>query len=131
MREILFRGKRVDNGEWICGNLTVWSDGSASIDECRSCNSPLYAVIPETVGQFTELTDKNGERIFDGDIGKGFNMLHPDRNIYQVVYEDNGFYYCDEDEVAWHPEHIQNFEVIGNIHENPELLKGEENKNER
>ena len=57
MREYLFHGKRVDNGEWVEGNLTVWPDGSASIDNGPTVTSPLYAVIPESVGQYTGMNE--------------------------------------------------------------------------
>jgi hypothetical protein len=74
MREYLFHGKRVDDGEWIEGNLTVWSDGSASIDNGPTISSPLYAVYPESVGQYTGmnefmLTDESrNAKLFEGDI---------------------------------------------------------------
>ena len=138
MRKILFRGKTpsqdkyFDDGEWVQGFYTCFNgeehrlySGYAEAD-CGEYYPDWCNVIPETVGQYTGLTDKNGKKIFEGDIGKGFNMLHPDRKIYQVVYEENGFYYCDEDGVTWHPDHIDNFEIIGNIYDNPELLKGGE-----
>lgn len=145
------RDKAFINGEWIKGR---WVQGSyMTLNKTTYCfkedyeahpdntehyivfdemmdwglpNRHLQAdVIPETVGQYTGLTDKNGKKIFEGDIANGFYMLHPDRKIYQVVYKKTGFYYCDEDGVTWHPDHIDNFVVIGNIHDNPELLKGE------
>lgn len=74
MREYLFHGKRVDNGEWVEGNLTVWSDGSASIDNGPTITSPLYAVVPESVGQYTGMnefvvTDRSFNKpLFEGDI---------------------------------------------------------------
>ena len=67
MREILFRGKRLDNGEWAHGNLVCWQDGTASIDD-GSYDMPQRAIDPSTVGEYTWLTDKNGKKIFEGDI---------------------------------------------------------------
>lgn len=74
MREILFRGKRTDNGEWVEGNLAVWNDGSASIDDAPMIPSLLYTVYPESVGQYTGmnefiLTDESrNAKLFEGDI---------------------------------------------------------------
>lgn len=74
MREYLFHGKRVDNGEWIEGNLTVWSDGSASIDPVSTPSSPLYAVCPESVGQYTGFDEwmlddvSRNAKLYEGDI---------------------------------------------------------------
>jgi uncharacterized phage protein (TIGR01671 family) len=135
MREILFRGKRVDNGEWVYGYYFsserdiedgfVWRD-IPQIQQRYGDHYQYFDVIPETIGQYTGLTDKNGKKIFEGDIVEGFLSLHPDRKIHQVVYEDNGFYYRDEDGVGWHPDHITCVEVIGNIFDNPELLESED-----
>lgn len=74
MRDYIFHGKREDNGEWVEGNLTVWNDGSASIDDGPTISSPLYAVYPESVGQYTGmnefiLTDESrNAKLFEGDI---------------------------------------------------------------
>ena len=126
MREILFRGKRMDDGEWMCGNLTVWSDGGASIDKEPTEASPLYAVIPETVGQYTGLTDKNGKKIFEGDI---INIVYPDTIVRNAVINYVGAsFYGDNRFDLWELDGYISLEVIGNIHDNPELLKGGDGK---
>ena len=126
MRKILFRGKRTDTGEWVYGAYLPKSGMICT--EKTYPNSTLYIdlfVDRDTVGQFTGMTDKDGKMIFEGDIVNGHNSLHEDRPIYRVVYKRNGFYHMDEDDVAWHPDNIEKVKVIGNIHDNPELLEEE------
>lgn len=83
MRDYIFHGKREDNGEWVEGNLTVWSDGSASIDPVSTPSSPLYAVYPESVGQYTGMnefvvTDRSFNKpLFEGDIVEVWSTRRP------------------------------------------------------
>lgn len=126
MREILFRGKRIENGEWVYGSLVLWYDGSISI-ETGVYDAPMYAVDPATIGQFTGLTDKNGKRIFDGDLitipgSKRQGLPAP------VTWSnfDARFEICRR---GFNPICLDGdegiYEVIGNIYDNYEFLEGE------
>ena len=168
MREILFRGKSINDNEWVFGDLirNLIYDGREK--EMRIGDiyfehngdihgTAVYKVIPETVGQFTGLTDKNGKKIFEGDVvkvkhtiqnrskedlsktprrGYGAKVVDGswcDFNLeyfrnYEVVFKTDSqrlmiknkqdhHYLCDTF-VRYHE-----VEVIGNIHDNPELLE--------
>lgn len=123
MREILFRGKRIDNDEWVYGSLVIWSDGSTSIFDAR-LDVPTWAVDPTTVSQFTGLTDKNGKRIFEGDIVRYMNndimviVWNKEAASFVGAYSYINFNYC----ATLINGHMY-LEVIGNIHDNPELLE--------
>ena len=141
MREILFRGKRVDNGEWVYGSyIRLRADENSVFDSHQIYsyyNDEFYDVISQTVGQFTGLTDKNGTKIFEGDIIKEWSYWHknlsatvPDSKCYLVVCDYLGSLYLKKStscgEVSTPLIRTSIVEVIGNIHDNPELLEVEE-----
>lgn len=119
MREILFRGK-VD-GRWIYGDLKQYKDTVGIFRRDYGYTFP-YIVIPETVGQYTGLADKNGVKIFEGDIVKrdGVN--------YEIKYFEKYTRFAGTRDKAgigmiwWFNFNI--CEVIGNIHDNPDLIGG-------
>ena len=128
MREILFRGKREDTDEWIYGDLLTSTDivNCTEIAENTGMGD-RYDVIPETVGQYTGLTDRTGKKIFEGDILK-LKDYHHERIVYVFWgYIGSWFYGGD----GYSDEYIFNSsgkEVIGNIYDNPELLGGDEQR---
>lgn len=123
MREILFRGKRLDDGEWVDGYLYITHNGEHEIsiynDEVN-IERWTHEVDPSTVGQYTGLKDKNGKKIFDGDIVKRVG----DKCVVKWTEEDAKFIIIGSmtklDFSLCFAEHL---EVIGNIHDNPELLE--------
>ncbi len=135
MREHLFRGKRVGNGEWVEG-LPFGRIGGGSrpqgINSIRADKDGcVYCVIAETVGEYTGLTDKNGKHIFEGDIVK---VITPDHAIGFAIIgigeiDGDGYKFIgvygeikgERGEMVARAEEC--YEVIGNIHDNPELLK--------
>lgn len=122
MREIIFRGKRTDNGKWIEGDVCRWLDATYALaNNVDSYARTSFEVIPETVGQYTGLTDKNGTKIFEGDICKHRSNYSDNIVISTVVYENGHFLALVDKHSGF--ELSEKLEVIGNIHDNPELLK--------
>lgn len=134
MREILFRGKRIGNGEWVEGAFLNDRDGAFYICPAVSDISYRdggnrrrigcwYNVDPYTVGQYTGLKDKNGKRIFEGDIVKSIETK--ETGVVQFFPEHSAFMvWCkSSNEVGFLYECTSIAEVIGNIHDNPELLE--------
>jgi uncharacterized phage protein (TIGR01671 family) len=118
MREILFRGKRTDNGEWVQGSLFAECSRVEIIrGTCNNIGIEGVGVIPGTVGQYTGLTDKNGKRIFEGDIVKIENRF------YTVSFEKGCWVILGKSQF-WDflQTNAKDSEIIGNIHDNPELL---------
>ena len=142
MREILFRAKDEDSKNWVYGNLLQYKDGSCSIREKDSSEHGFktWIVDPETVGQFTGLTDKNGVKIFEDDILENidgsvsvvkFGQFKAGKDDWDIEYLPVGFYilfadggtYCINLHGDGYAIKAEGCSTIGNIHENPELLK--------
>lgn len=147
MREILFRGKQTDDGEWAYGYYfydnfqdkafitfgnNCFKIGNYCMSLDRECPNKrilsAFEVIPKTVGQYTGLTDKNGTKIFEGDIVKYGDTVH------NVVFEQRngtayfGLVYSTLETLSFgHYQDLKQIEVIGNIYDNPELVGGQEN----
>lgn len=129
MREILFRGKgnkKYNDGDWYYGVPIQCDDGDWQI--CTNCSK--RTVIAKTIGQYTGLTDKNGTKIFEGDIVKCISRF--DAKDMAVIFETAEFHFVDCQRYKNYTEccgyrHFGTLEteVIGNIHDNPELLRGD------
>lgn len=125
MREILFRGKEFYTGEWVEGYYVKGITRQGIVKSFTY--HPRYDVILETVGQFTGLYDKNGKRIFEGDIVKHENDIgkvcySESFAKFRVVYSQLSGNWFDFEGECCYPIALE-CEVIGNIHDNPELLK--------
>lgn len=134
MREYLFRGKGIDNGEWVYGDLWCNPYGKRKVCIVSPINDQGTtggnAVNPETVGQYTGMLDKNGTKIFEGDIidflyrsdGDDYGIVQYDVDetefaiVYDSIYTGLGRQY-----------HSRDIEVIGNIYDNPGWVGDENN----
>lgn len=143
-REIKFRGKRVDTGEWVYGTLVVskntyyivTTNAKVKWLDWNYCEIfEIYRVVPETVGQYIEMKDRTGKETFDGDIIK---LYQPNGKPFEKVPIAYIFYHRG----AWRVSGFEKFpfisnniadlnllyEIVGNIHDNPELFSNEENE---
>lgn len=146
MREILFRGKSTETNQWIYGGFHIWEKRQVCAlgndrlkDDEISCvitvnsfadwNMPrtmqAVEVIADTVGQYTGLTDRNGNKIFEGDI---VNILTENEEIGVIVYEDSGFIvHADKFSIdIIYKINRTDVEVIGNKYDNPKLMEIQE-----
>lgn len=132
-REILFRGKRLDNGEWVEGDLSFGKDKRTYIRFWSAGAYAAYEVDPETIGQYTGLLDKIGRRIFEGDVviydNSPYNAYcEPIRGVIAWRNGSLCFKYKPWSSVMYRALCSDDFfaaksEVVGNIHDNPELLE--------
>lgn len=145
MREIKFRGKRIDNGEWayssLINNLFFKSTNKSPVhyivdptqyeeyDSFEDVEHLAIEVDPETVGQYTGLKDKDGKEIYEGDIillaDKLIRFIEYDRGTFVLVRKEDTRSYdlYTRFSPIWEYITDYNFKVIGNIYENPELLE--------
>ena len=130
MREILFRGKRIDNGEWVYGYIVkhgvcwwIYPGERYIAEECIEefkltfYHSVKFEVDPETICQYTGLTDKNGKKIFEGDIVNFLNRLAVTGPVYETLIVSYDSFAGYKGILA------KKYEVVGNIFDNPELLE--------
>ena len=142
MRDILFRGKRLDNGEWVYGSFCMDAceqfnglcgvDGFIRLYDKAKGKMQSHEVDRETVGQYTGLLDKNGTRIFEGDIvstdiKRPYLIVEFRDGCFMFNCNDGGEDYYDIMlPIIKDPQTVYKYgEVIGNIHDNPELLEGD------
>lgn len=126
MREYLFRGKF--GNEWKYGFLSIEPKGLVIKEPYKNESSKVWHIDSDTVGQYTGLTDKNGTKIFEGDIVKYGDTVH------NVVFEQRngtayfGLVYSTLETLSFgYYQDLKQIEVIGNIYDNPELLGDENN----
>ena len=128
MREIKFRGKRVDNGEWVYGDLLTKVNELSKQPAIVCFNGSIIPksikVIPETVGQFTGLCDKNGKEVYEGDVVKLGSIYY----LCIIIFDKPECGYAARSTKTGQCYGIgtdvkNRLEVIGNIHENPSLLE--------
>lgn len=123
MREILFRGKRKDTGVWVYGDLvhSQYKIGDTCVGQYGNTVG-IHQVNPETVGQFIGLTDRTGKKIFEGDV------LSEHGSLFAVVYDKKWAKFKLQyiGRCIQYPEWNRGvqMEIVGNIHDNPELLEG-------
>lgn len=129
MREILFRGKIIEPchycGQWLEGFYAV-ENGKPFIAIPKENGLNGFYCDPETVGQYTGLTDKNGlTKIFEGDIVKVYDVYCNETVVGVVEFCDGSFRIYDTDFTSYYRWMDYEVEVIGNIYDNPELMGGE------
>lgn len=142
MREILFRAKRIDNGEWVEGQYAYILNSKTENGEpikhfiCNGTNVFNYEVDPETLCQYTGFKDKNGNRIWENDIISinTYDYMEPSEDFFgKVVYCEAWACWCIQQPDNEKPIPLCECEgsyqtdrfVEGNVFDNPELLKGE------
>lgn len=149
MREILFRGKRTDNSDWVYGSLVAIDDKYSHGDTnmfsrlhivemqkmsmkyfSKGCgvliDNSIIQIYEETAGQYTGLTDKNGVKIFEGDMLEYSEEEYEYMPRAKVVFDNGTFYAVGNDGVEYRINDLDKdttVEVVGNVHDNKGLIK--------
>lgn len=123
MREILFRGKRVDNGQWVYG--FYYKDGLPFIREKAGDLAPVsYQVVEDTVGQYTGLQDKYHNKIFEGDIVRHYYLYEKEPEYGKVYFSEDYFSFLRTVRNTSDITHLtkgNEYKIIGNIYDTPKL----------
>lgn len=146
MRQIKFRGRSLTNGKWVSGDSIKHTENASEngtdvltyigsrVPNARKVGAMKWVpVAPSTAGQFTGLKDRNGKEIYEGDILERYNEAGITMHIDYFGSQFGCVQHWDgvDGEGSWYPldsYFTEEWEVIGNIHDNPELLKGEQSK---
>ena len=148
MRKILFRGKRTDNGEWVCGYYVLrkrpyFKDKGANFEHIICDNLVIddfndkqfvdtipitYSVDSETVGQYTGLTDTNGNKIFEGDLCLCDRNIskHIDKKVFEIKFDPEAGFFGESDTSNICPSDFYMCEIVGNVFDTPEFLEAGE-----
>lgn len=125
MREILFRGKTAI-GEWVYGNLIAIKDDTVFVIQEKTLLSTKHLVESSSIGQYTGLTDKNGTKIFEGDIVEFATRKH--KVVFENRYGTAYYGIVIAENETWGFDNMiraESIKVIGNIHDNSELIESE------
>ena len=123
MREIKFRGKRIDNGEWVYGYVINFPQTQETLIGYFYAKNDNFLVDPATVGQYTGIKDKKGVEIYEGDIVTGRDALSEGFSFTGFVDHENGSFVIKSAIVTHYRWLDYILETIGNLHDSPDLLE--------
>lgn len=124
MRELIFRGKAKHNGKWVISDSMIHLPIVGSVELYDEVSRDWVEVIPETVGQYTGLSDKHGANIFEGDIVAVMHSYTPDKSMgaFEVVFEGGCYFIKRRRDALYYSLSSDMCEIIGNKYDNGDLL---------